>query len=169
LFLFGVLGVMLVLNAYFSYRSTSQVIEGEKWVTHTYTVLSAIDALEYRLQQAEVSANDYIVARKPESFTAASDYLSQADAKIDVLSALTKDNPQQQIATADAKSKIQAFRQALLGEMQSSTGQSAASGSSREQLNEALATVGRLKDAEAELLRQRSSRRKRRNGRHVWS
>jgi CHASE3 domain sensor protein len=81
----------------------------------TYTVLSAIDSLEFRLQDSQTSADDYVITGRSENLAAFRDYMSQANARIELLPELTKDNPTQQNLIAEGRLKIGELHQVLSG------------------------------------------------------
>jgi two-component system NarL family sensor kinase len=156
--LFSFLIIVLLLNAYFSNRATSQLVESEKWLAHTYTVLSAIDSLEFRLQDSQTSADDFVITGKPENLAAFRDYISQANARIDLLRDLTRDNRIQQNLIADAKPKVAELQQFLTTAVDARSQNKATQPPTGEQLQAVMEVVGRMKDHEADLLRVRSDR-----------
>jgi two-component system NarL family sensor kinase len=156
LLLFSFLIVVLLLNAYFSYRAISQLVESEKLLAHTYTVLSAIDALEFRLQDSQTSADDFVITGRPENLAAYRDYISQANAKIDLLRELTGDNPDQQTLIAGGKRRTAELEQFLTAAVEARSQNRMVQPPTGEKLQAILQVVGTMKNREAELLRRRS-------------
>src|SRR3954471_4559184 len=156
--LFSVLIAVLLLNVYFSYRATSQLVESEKWLAHTYTVLSAIDELEYSVQESQTSADDFVITGKPEKLTAFREYLSTAEAKVGLLRQLTADNPTQQRLLSEVEPKLVDLGQFLDAAVRSREQSRAAEPPTGEKAQAVTQKIGKLKDQEAELLRARSAR-----------
>jgi PAS domain S-box-containing protein len=154
--LFSFLIAVSLLNAYFSYRAISQLVESEKWLAHTYTVLSGIDALEFRLQDSQTSADDYVITGRPENLESFNDYISQANAKIQLVQDLTADNPNQQKLTAEARSRIAELETFLKSAVESRSQGRLIQPPTGEKLQTVMDVVGRMKNQEAELLSARS-------------
>jgi len=154
--LFSVLIAVLLLNVYFSYRATAQLVDSEKWLAHTYTVLSAIDDLEYSVQDSQTSADDYVITGKPEKLTAYREYISRAQAKTDVLRQLTTDNQTQQASIDAMKTKLVELGQFLDAAVNNRQQGRATAPPTGEKLQVVMQSIGKLKDHEAELLQARS-------------
>ncbi len=157
LLLFAFLIAVLLANAVFSYRAVSQLVESEKWLAHTYTALSAIDALEFRLQDSQTSADDYVITGNPENASAFENYISEANAKLALLQDLTKDNPVQQRLIADCRPKVQALEKSLTAAVGARQRGDAVQPPTGEKLQAVMASVGQMKDHEAILLASRST------------
>lgn len=157
LLLFCFLSIVLLANAFFSYRAVSELVDSEKWLAHTYTVLSAIDALEFRLQDAQSSADDYVITGNERNRTAFHDYISDADAKVALLRDLTRDNPVQQGFIAQSHEKIRELRSVLASAVEARSQNRQVQPPTGERLQLAMASVSNMKNHEAELLASRST------------
>jgi two-component system NarL family sensor kinase len=158
LLLFSLLIVVLLLNALISYRAVSQLVDSEKWLAHTYTVLSAIDGLEFRLQDSQTSADDYVITGRPENLSAFRDYASQVNAKIKLLRDLTADNASQQRFISDSESSIAELQQFLGSTVDARSRNADVQPPTGEKLQAAMDVVGRMKAHESDLLRARSAK-----------
>ncbi len=156
--LFSFLIVVLLLNAYFSNRATSELVDSEKILARTYTVLSAIDALEFRVQDSQTSADDFVITGKPEKLTEYRDYISRSVAKLDLIGQLTADNPSQQAFVAEAKPKLAEMERFLSAAVEARQRNNATQPPTGERLQDLIEVVGKMKSHEAELLRGRSER-----------
>lgn len=157
LLLFAFLIAVLLANAFFSYRAVTQLVESEKWLAHTYTVLSAIDALEFRLQDSQTSADDYVITGNPQNAAAFDNYISEADAKLALLQELTKDNSLQQKLIAECQPKVDKLKTSLTNAVEARKRGDAVQPPTGENLQSVMEVVGRMKNHEANLLTSRST------------
>ena len=157
LLLFAFLIAVLLANAFFSYRAVTQLVESEKWLAHTYTVLSAIDALEFRLQDSQTSADDYVITGNPQNAAAFDNYISEADAKLALLQELTKDNSLQQKLIAECQPKVDQLKTSLTKAVEARKRGDAVQPPTGENLQSVMEVVGRMKNHEANLLTSRST------------
>lgn len=157
LLLFAFLIAVLLANAFFSYRAVTQLVESEKWLAHTYTVLSAIDALEFRLQDSQTSADDYVITGNPQNAAAFDNYISEADAKLALLQELTKDNSLQQKLIAECQPKVDQLKTSLTNAVEARKRGDAVQPPTGENLQSVMEVVGRMKNHEANLLTSRST------------
>jgi two-component system, NarL family, sensor kinase len=157
LLLFSFLITVLMANAFLSYRAVSQLVESEKWLAHSYTVLSAIDALEFRLQDSQTSADDYVITGNPQNASAFDQYISEADAKLSLLQELTKDNAVQQNQIVECQPKIEQLKRTLSTAVEARQRGEAVQPPTGQNLQAVMEVVGRMKDQEANLLASRST------------
>ncbi len=157
LLLFSFLIAVLLANAFFSYRAVSQLVESEKWLAHTYTVLSAIDALEFRLQDSQTSADDFVITGNPQNATAFNNYISDADAKLVLLRDLTRDNPVQQKLIAECQPKVERLETSLTMAVEARKRGETIQPPTGENLQAVMEVVGRMKNHEGNLLASRST------------
>jgi two-component system NarL family sensor kinase len=154
--LLSFLVLVLLLNAYFSYRATSRLVESERRLGHTYTVLSAIDAVEFRLQDSQTNADDYVITGNPANLTAFNQYVDEADAKLEVLRSLTADNSTQQAFLVIAKARAADLERFLRSAVQARQQNQVTQPPTSERLKSAMEIVGRMKGDEGTLLQARS-------------
>ncbi len=157
LLLFSFLIAVLLANAFFSYRAVSQLVESEKWLAHTYTVLSAIDALEFRLQDSQTSADDFVITGNPQNAAAFNNYISDADAKLVLLRDLTRDNPVQQKLIAECQPKVERLETSLTMAVEARKRGETIQPPTGENLQAVMEVVGRMKNHEGNLLASRST------------
>jgi two-component system, NarL family, sensor kinase len=156
--LFALLIAVLLLNTYFSFRAISRLVDSENWLAHTYTVLSAIDSLEFRLQDSQTAADDFVITGEPQHAQAFRDYISAAGARIELLQELTSDNSTQQAYIAMAKTRIAELDNVLRSSVEAREKGTALQPPTGGKLQSVMEVVGKLKDHEADLLRARSER-----------
>lgn len=92
----AIIMALLFVNAIISYLNTRQLVYNNRWVQHTFEVISELDLTLSQLKDVETGQRGYLITHDPaylEPYKLASAAVS---AHIDRLAALTRDNEYQQ-------------------------------------------------------------------------
>lgn len=92
----GVTLVLILANAVVSYRNTLKLFENEQWVSHTYQVLTELEATLSTLKDAETGQRGYLITGEEQYLQPYQSAIAQINTRIKSLKQLTADNPQQQ-------------------------------------------------------------------------
>lgn len=93
---FVIATLMTILLGFLSWRSAQLAADDADWVTHTYTVMDAVELMSRHVAAAESSARTFALTGQDSSLTL---YQSARGAVVqdeDALRSLTADNPNQQ-------------------------------------------------------------------------
>ncbi|HEX3953044.1 MAG TPA: CHASE3 domain-containing protein [Stellaceae bacterium] len=93
---YGLAGLTLLLIAGVSYRSTSNLIDNDAWVDHTYQVRREIEELLSDLKDAETGERGYLITGKDSYLEPYNSALPKIKSTFDDVQKLTEDNPSQQ-------------------------------------------------------------------------
>ncbi len=164
--LFGAVGLALAIltaTAFASWRSLKTLLAEQEWVTHTETVIAAIERLLVETLEMQTGARGFVITGEEvflETFAAAQGALPR---QLAVLRELTSDNPSQQRRLDDLE-KLIVSRTDLVNQLvrlRRERGLDAATLSpvvirGRETMERIRTKVVEMKDAEQGLLRERS-------------
>ena len=92
----GLLAVLVVVNAALAYRSTRQLREDARWVTHTHEVLDALDDLAGTARAAEAAQRGALLTADPAFVGEYTALVRGLPGKIERVEVLTADNRNQQ-------------------------------------------------------------------------
>jgi methyl-accepting chemotaxis protein len=93
---FAVALTMLLLIGGVAYRSTTKLIEANRWVTHTYTVLDRLSTLIVLADDAETGGRGYVITANEDFLQPYRDAIVPLERTLTALRQLTVDNPRQQ-------------------------------------------------------------------------
>src|SRR3954454_9877476 len=99
--LLGVIGGLI-------HRTTTRLIEDNRWVAHTYNSLMAAERVRSAINEAEMAQRGYLITRQEEFLKASHEAMDQVDRRLRHLLLLTADNDAQQRRLASLRSKIDA-------------------------------------------------------------
>lgn len=153
--LFLLLIAVLLAGTLVSYRATLRVGESERWVAHTYDVMSAIDSLTLKLERTQNAADDYLSTGNRSFLDLYRDTVVQIEPAVDSLRMLTADNPDQQRTAKAIERDSQTFQSTLDMVVTSRTNGNVAS-LTGEQLRSALQNLYAMRLRETELLKGRT-------------
>lgn len=153
--LFLLLIAVLLLGTLLSYRATIRIAESERWVSHTYEVMGAVDSVIVTLQRTQSAANDFIATGNDKYLTAYRTASALIASRIDDIRIETKDNAWQQQATANVATKVLPY-QAALDEAVKARMEGRVSQLTGDQLRAITQYLRVMKSHESELLTQRS-------------
>ncbi len=153
--LFLLLIAVLLLGTLASYRATVRIGDSERWVTHTYDVMSAIDSLTLTLQRAQNAADDYVSTGRNAYLDLYHTRAGQIAPQLESVRNLTKDNPDQQRAIASAAMAISALT-GTLDKAAEARAQGDLAPLTGDQLRAIMQDLYAMKVRETELLRARS-------------
>ena len=153
--LFLLLIAVLLVGTLASYRATVRIGESERWVTHTYDVMSAIDSLTLTLQRAQNAADDYVHTGKNDYLVLYQRRTAEITPEIESIRILTKDNPDQQPAITSIAMQVQAL-QGMLDRATETRSQGEVVPITGDQLRAVMHDLYAIKAREGELLRNRT-------------
>src|ERR1051325_6690278 len=93
---FGIVLLVLILVGWISYRSTQDLIESGRWVSHTHQVLTGLNEVSAILTEAETGQRGYIITGEDRYLETYRGARQASDRKLAELRKLTSDNPIQQ-------------------------------------------------------------------------
>ena len=93
---FGLLLVLLIVNAVVTRRQLGIQIESQDWVAHSRQVLYELSTTESLLKDAETGQRGFLYTGDPKYLTPYTDAIGQIQPHIDALAKLTADNPREQ-------------------------------------------------------------------------
>jgi PAS domain S-box-containing protein len=99
--------IALAVNASLSYRATQRLINNERRVTHTYRVLSQLEAVLSTIKDAETGERGYIITGSEEYLQPYHTAIREIDGELKTLAQFVADNPDQQRRLPLLQSKIQ--------------------------------------------------------------
>jgi PAS domain S-box-containing protein len=100
---FGLLLVLLVLNAFITRRELGIQIQNQDWVAHSRQVLYDLAQTESLLKDAETGQRGFLYTGDPKYLTPYTQAIGRVQPHIDELARLTADNPQE-------RARVVAFR-----------------------------------------------------------
>lgn len=115
-FFVAVLGVFVVV-AVDSVRNINRAVAGSDWVNHTHTIILENEALRSDLYLSEGTAHTFVVTGDPGDRRAVAEALSDVSEHLDLMAALTRNEPAQRDQVARIGSLVNAraqFVRALL-------------------------------------------------------
>ena len=111
--LFLLLMVVLVCGAWYAYRATTRISDSQRWVSHTYQVMDALDSLTLTLQHTQNAADDYVATGDQDHLEEYRSARSRIAQRIDDVRTLTADNADQQRRLAAAEINIVRLKSTL--------------------------------------------------------
>jgi PAS domain S-box-containing protein len=102
-----VLGVFVAV-AIDSVRNINRAVAGSDWVNHTHSVILENEALRSDLYLAEGSAHTFVVTGEPGDRRAVAEALSDISEDLDIMAALTRNEPAQRDQVAKIDSLVNA-------------------------------------------------------------
>jgi PAS domain S-box-containing protein len=143
-------------------RQIAATVESDRWESHTYVVIQKLDRLLSALTDAETGQRGFLITGQAEYLEPYHAALGQIEQNLDLLKALTKDNPRQQQRLAQLEPLIRA-RQATLRtniDLRATQGfeaasQSIAMGYGKQLMDQIRRQVTEAQEEEAQLLKQR--------------
>jgi len=97
---------LLILNAATSYRNTLNLVENERWVTHTHRVLTELEATLSTLKDAETGQRGYLLTGEERYLEPYHSAIARINQQVVGLQQLTADNNRQQQRIRDLKIAI---------------------------------------------------------------
>jgi methyl-accepting chemotaxis protein len=93
---FGLAGAVLLLVAFFGYRSTQQLIENERWVAHTHDVRRQLTQLKSLLVDVETTQRGFVITGASDFLRSYAERSTELKESMAAVRTLTADNPIQQ-------------------------------------------------------------------------
>ncbi len=102
---FALAMLALIAMAGIALYNTTQLVESDRWVSHTHEVLAEVEATFSTVQDAETSQRGYLITNDALYLIPYNAAIASIDKHIAYLRQLTLDNPRQQdrIAALDTK------------------------------------------------------------------
>jgi PAS domain S-box-containing protein len=155
--------LVLIANAFVSYRATRTLIANENWVTHTYQVLSELEAVISAMKDAETGQRGFIITGREDYLDPYRSAVSEINTHLDNLKRLSSDNVENRTRIPILEGKVVTSLAKLTtlidlrrgGDFEAVRRQ-IASGSEKEAMDDLRAYVSLLEDDERDLLRQRA-------------
>ena len=95
LLLFVVIIALLTLNSGVTYFNTIQLINNDRWVTHTYKVITNLETILSLVKDAETGGRGFVITGQDSYLVPFTDAENGLTPEIDRLAEFTKDNPAQ--------------------------------------------------------------------------
>ncbi len=159
---FCVLVIALALNGVVSYRATLQMIENERWVSHTHQVLAQLAKVHALLTEAETSQRGFLITGSRLYLEPYEVSVASLGEHLRSLHELTADNPAQRERLAELEPTVQARLQSLERgiELRRSGWEAAqghiASGTGKRLMDQVGSIISAMTRSEEELLVERS-------------
>jgi PAS domain S-box-containing protein len=97
----------LAAMGWLSYRSTSDLISAQKWVTHTYEVISQLETTLALVIETDTEQRGYLLTGDPKLLATRQTTLTRIPAQLQLLQQLTADNPTEQEALKRLQTQVQ--------------------------------------------------------------
>ena len=110
---FGLAIVLLIANAYISFRATNTLVENNRLVVHTQQVIEKLSEAVTAITTAETSQRGFIITGDESFLRHYSEALPQIDRAIEGLKRLTTDNQAQQERLAAFEAAVKRRRETL--------------------------------------------------------
>ncbi|BAY12590.1 PAS domain S-box protein [Calothrix sp. NIES-2098] len=88
---------VLFTNAVVSYSTTTKLIHKQQWVTQSQEIITQLETLYAKLQNAEIAQRSYLLTANAENLTAYLEARKQTDNNIQILKKLTQASQNQQL------------------------------------------------------------------------
>lgn len=105
--------LVLVADAVLGIVNIRRISDAERWVTHTHEALESLQELHSAVQHAESSQRGYLISGHPAFLEEYHHAVSSIPARLDLVDALTQDNPLQQARLAELAMLIDERTRAL--------------------------------------------------------
>ena len=92
----GISLAALIISSAASYVSIQQLLESDKWVSHTYKVIEDFDYILSRMKDAETGQRGFLLSGDPVFLDPYTGSHEEVTTQIDLVQQLTADNPAQQ-------------------------------------------------------------------------
>jgi signal transduction histidine kinase len=102
-FSFSITFIFLLVIALIGHDQSKKISESERWVTHTYEVLAALEGVTSELKDTETGQRGYLLTSEEAYLEPYHSGLINAPARLQELELLIADNPQQQLRTAQIR------------------------------------------------------------------
>lgn len=99
-FSFGITFIFLLVIALIVHNQSKKISESERWVTHTYEVLAALEGVNSELKDTETGQRGYLLTSEEAYLEPYHSGLINVYARLQELEALIAENPQHQLRTA---------------------------------------------------------------------
>jgi len=109
--------LFMVCSSLFIYRQFEALLNANRWVTHTYQVITANDSLLLNLLNVNRLERNYFYTGDKNALITASIDLQEIMPYFETLNQLTKDNPTQQNLVFQLRPLLQAFNATFLNEI----------------------------------------------------
>jgi PAS domain S-box-containing protein len=161
---FALVTIILLIVSIITYRSGNRFVENSQWVSHTHEVVAELEATLASVAEAQTGARGYIITEQNVFLQRYRAATSEATTHVDTLRTLTADNPDQQrrLAALEAavawklrslETSINVRRQQGFQAAQQVVG----STTDIEGMMQVRAIVGQMRQAEEDLLKQRTA------------
>ncbi len=97
----------LATMGWLSYRSTSDLISAQKWVTHTYEVISQLETTLALVIETDTEQRGYLLTGDQKLLTVRQATQARIPAQLQLLQQLTADNPTEQEALKRLQTQVQ--------------------------------------------------------------
>ena len=161
---FGFVSLALLIVATITYRNGNRFVENSQWVTHTHEVVAKLEAILASASEAQTSARGYIITGQDRFLQPYQAATSEVRSDLDSLRLLTADNPDQQRRLAGLEATVSGKLRELeasvnLRRQQRSQAvqESPASSTDVDGMAQVRSAVGQMKEAEDDLLKQRTA------------
>jgi CHASE3 domain sensor protein len=159
---FGLAGLVLVSIAVVGYRSTSELIDNERWVAHTHEVRRLLAHLKTVVVDAETAERGFVITGQQEFLEPYRQAVTDATKVLGDARNRTADNPAQQRRLADIAALLQEAMRFLQGVIDERSGDgfakaaaTVASGEGKRRMDQLRLLLREADDEEAALLETR--------------